>query len=108
MTTTPDSQRFHMRAPMRSPFSNTSVVRIIDLSRLLMRSCAGEPTSSRCVFCIPIILDMDHGCFALLWLADSLPFQLIFQRAHLLVGGLIYSRVALPFCLVNEVWISSK
>lgn len=23
LTTTPDSQRFHMRAPMRSPFSNT-------------------------------------------------------------------------------------
>ena len=23
VTTTPDSQRFHMRAPMRSPFSNT-------------------------------------------------------------------------------------
>lgn len=29
---------------------------------------------------------MDHGCLALLWLADSLPFELIFQRAHLLVG----------------------
>ena len=28
---------------------------------------------------------MDHSCIVLLWLADSLPFELIFQRAHLLV-----------------------
>ena len=29
---------------------------------------------------------MDHGCRALLLLADSLPFELIFQQAHSLVG----------------------
>ena len=28
---------------------------------------------------------MDHDCLVFLWLADSLPFELIFQRAHLLV-----------------------
>ena len=59
---------------------------IIDLGRLLMRSCAGEPTLSIGASCILIILDMDHSCLVLLWLADSLPFELIFQRAYLLVG----------------------
>ena len=57
------------------------VVGMIDLSRQLMSSSAGEPTSSIGVF-------LDRGDLALLWLVYFSLFELLSQPDHL-PGGTV-------------------